>query len=205
MRLSLLRLVPSVSGVALLVLAAFGAQAQVPGIEEYPVASRIAAPDWTLQTIDGKTLSLADLKGKGKIVVLNFWATWNPSATKELPVLGYISRTYADKDVQFVGLSADLIKGNVDDIDPLIRKAGISYPIALITPEMKFRVLYQIRALPTTFFLDTQGRIAARSGEGTERQLRAELDALIAERAAVVDGAASQPAASAAAASSATP
>ncbi|HEY8965140.1 MAG TPA: TlpA disulfide reductase family protein, partial [Candidatus Methylacidiphilales bacterium] len=58
-----------------------------------PASARPPAPAWTLKTPDGKTLSLADYKGK--IVALNFWATWCPPCRAELPELGATAKTYA--------------------------------------------------------------------------------------------------------------
>src|SRR5947209_738940 len=63
------------------------------------------APDFELKGIDGKTYKLSEFRGK--VVVLNFWATWCPPCRKELPEYAEIQKEYADQGVQFIGIAVD--------------------------------------------------------------------------------------------------
>lgn len=111
------------------------------------------APDFHLDTLEGKPLSLADYKNK--VVLLNFWATWCGPCRAEIPDLVQLQNKYKDQ-LQILGLVVDdddqqAIKNFVDEF-------GINYPVALVTNEL--RVEYGgIAALPTSFLLDAQGRV----------------------------------------------
>ena len=111
------------------------------------------APDFKLETLDGKPLTLAD--ARGKVVLLNFWATWCGPCRAEVQDLVDLQSRYKDK-LQIIALT-------VDDQDPgeikqFITDTGINYPVAM-TPDV-LRLKYGgIPALPTSFLLDAQGRI----------------------------------------------
>jgi peroxiredoxin len=111
-----------------------------------------AAPDFTLSTLDGKTLSLSELRGTP--VVLNFWATWCEPCQRELPALQATAERYAD-EVQIIGVDqgepAEIVQTFVDQF-------GLSYPIAM---DADFQVgdQYNLMGMPTTFFIDGDGVI----------------------------------------------
>ena len=146
-----------------------------------PAADRVVAPAWTLPSADKAKppVTLADYRGK--IVVLNFWATWCPPCLAELPGFAAVQKAYAAKGVQFLGLSIDALNGDVNEIAPLTRNAGVTYPIALATREV-IAAYGGIEGIPTTFFIDPSGHIVSRHVGGMEEdELKAELDALVAE------------------------
>jgi thiol-disulfide isomerase/thioredoxin len=111
------------------------------------------APDFALKGLDGKTLRLAD--SHGKVILLNFWATWCGPCRAEVPDLVDLQSRYTGR-LQVIGL-------NVDDDDPqeiqkYVDETGINYPVAMAPAEL--RVEYGgIPALPTSFILDTEGRV----------------------------------------------
>src|SRR5437660_5944887 len=112
-----------------------------------------SAPDFKLTGLDGKTVTLAD--SKGKVILLNFWATWCGPCRAELYDLIDLQAKYKDR-FQILSLI-------VDDDDPaaiqtVVEKYGINYPVALAPNEIRMQY-GGIAALPTSFMLDTEGRI----------------------------------------------
>jgi thiol-disulfide isomerase/thioredoxin len=132
------------------------------------------APDFKLETIDGKPLTLAAYKGK--VVLLNFWATWCGPCRAEIPDLIALQDKYGDR-LQILGLVVD--DDDQDAIKSFASDSRINYPVALATNEI--RLLYGgIAALPTSFVIDPVGRIVQKH-EGLrdpvlyETEIRAQL------------------------------
>jgi thiol-disulfide isomerase/thioredoxin len=112
-----------------------------------------AAPEFQLDGLDGKPLSLAS--ERGKVVLLNFWATWCGPCRAEIPDLIALQEKYAGK-LQIIGLTVDEDDAGV--VKEAVARTGINYPVAMTSPEI--RIKYGgIAALPTSFVLDTQGRV----------------------------------------------
>ena len=112
-----------------------------------------AAPDFQLTGLDGKPLSLES--ARGKVVLLNFWATWCGPCRAEIPDLIALQERYAGK-LQIIGLMVDEDDAGV--VKQVVARTGINYPVAMTSPET--RIKYGgITALPTSFVLDTQGRV----------------------------------------------
>jgi thiol-disulfide isomerase/thioredoxin len=111
------------------------------------------APDFQLKGIDGKPLNLADWRGK--VVFLNFWATWCGPCRLEIPDLVDLQKRYSDR-LQIIGLDVD--DDDVSEIQKYADENGINYPVAITPADL--RTQYGgIPALPTSFVLDTQGRV----------------------------------------------
>jgi len=112
-----------------------------------------SAPDFKLTTIDGKPLTLEGLHGK--VIFLNFWATWCGPCRAEVPDLVVLQERYKDK-LQVVGLDID--DDDADEVQKYVQETGINYPVAMAPDEV--RAQYGgIPALPTSFVLDTEGRV----------------------------------------------
>jgi len=112
-----------------------------------------AAPAFQLNDLEGKPLSLAE--AKGKIVLLNFWATWCGPCRAEIADLVDLQKRYADK-LEIIALATD--EDDVDEVRPFVLKSGINYRVAMISDEV--RLAYGgIAALPTSFVIDAQGRV----------------------------------------------
>src|ERR1700736_1911052 len=111
------------------------------------------APPFLLRDINGKIVSTADWKGK--VVILNFWATWCPPCREEVPELVQLQAKYKDK-LLVVGASED------DDapqkVQQFVQRFGINYPVVMATKEL-IENYGGVPALPTSFLIDTQGRV----------------------------------------------
>ena len=142
---------------AALTLALAACTSQIPdGAALRPENRRNPAPAFTLKGGDGQPVSLADYKGK--VVIVNFWATWCAPCKIEIPWFVEFQRTYKDRGFSVLGLSLD--EDGWDAVKPYAERRKINYPNALATEEL--RLLYGgVENLPTSFIIDRQGRIAA--------------------------------------------
>ena len=136
---------------ALLCTATFPARAQQPTIRF--VRNPDPAPDFKLETLEGKPLSLAQYQGK--VILLNFWATWCGPCRAEVPDLVALQEKYKDR-LQILGLVVD--DDDQDAIKKFIVEFGINYPTALATEGIRMHY-GGIPALPTSFIIDEQGRV----------------------------------------------
>jgi peroxiredoxin len=116
-------------------------------------APAATAPDWQLQDLNGKTVKLSDFRGK--VVILDFWATWCPPCRDEIPNFEQLQSAYGDKGLVIVGVSMD--EGGPKVVSNFVQKAKINYPIVLGTEELGST--YGIQGLPTTYVIDPDGRI----------------------------------------------
>jgi len=112
------------------------------------------APDFETKNLNGETFRLSDQKGK--VVVLDFWATWCGPCVREMPML----QEYQSKYPGFVMLGVDQ-KEEAAKVKDFIDKSSIKYPI-LLDPDGKVSEMFQIMLLPTTIFIDEQGVVRFR-------------------------------------------
>ena len=123
------------------------------------------APDFTLPTSDGKTLKLSDLKGK--VVIIDFWATWCPPCRKGIPDLIELKKKYGSKGLEIVGISVDA-ENTIGEVIPFIKNQGINYPV-VYGNSVVAQAYGGVSAIPTTFVIDKKGKIVA-SYEGLMSQ-----------------------------------
>ena len=107
----------------------------------------------TMQTIDGALLDMSDLRGK--VVLVNFWATWCGPCREEIPYLARLTERYPEHLV-VIGVSEDA--GGVDMVEAFADQYGVNYPIVMSTPEIK-RAFPGVFALPTSFVVDPDGQM----------------------------------------------
>lgn len=127
---------------------------------------RATAPGFELTLFDAGTLRLGTLRGQ--VVVLNFWASWCLPCRAEAPTFARVSEAFGARGVRFVGVN---IQDNDADARAFIQELGITYPNGP-DPTGQITTDYGVAGLPTTIFVDAEGRIARRwLGGLTERQL----------------------------------
>jgi thiol-disulfide isomerase/thioredoxin len=125
---------------------------------------RPPAPDFTLKDLDGKTQRLSDYKGK--VVLVNFWATWCPPCRREMPSMERLYRKL--KNEPFMVLAPDqyenfdLVFTFTGQLDP-----APTFPI-MLDPESRSAKAWGVKGLPSSFIVDKQGRIAYRAIGGRE-------------------------------------
>lgn len=144
-------------------------QAQIKGYEvdlnktETGIKKGQMAPDFTLQTLSGETLTLSDLKGKK--VLLNFWATWCPPCKKEMPDLqDYYENFAKEENVEIVAVNLTHTEGSMtmNESVETVRLFADSYDLTFPIPLMEEDSIsknYQVITIPSTFMIDTEGRI----------------------------------------------
>lgn len=126
-----------------------------------------AAPDFELQTIEGKSYRLSDLKGKP--VMINFWATWCPPCRAEMPAM-----QEAFKEFEAEGFTILAVNLNESDvaIKSFIDRYGLTFPI-VVDKQDKVSKAYDIVPLPTSYFVDRDGIVQGKwTGEIRKEQLR---------------------------------
>lgn len=111
------------------------------------------APDFQLKDLTGKDLSLAT--AKGKVILLNFWATWCGPCRAEIPSLVELQNRYKDR-LQIIGLVVD--DDDEDAVKQVVDSKGINYPVALANNQIRF-AYGGIPALPTLFVINSEGRV----------------------------------------------
>ncbi|MBB4713416.1 TlpA family protein disulfide reductase [Streptomyces luteogriseus] len=153
------------------------------GVATVAQGKRTPAPDLSGETIAGKTLDVADYKGK--VVVLNVWGSWCNPCRAEAKYFAKVSKAYADKGVQFVGINTrDTSTGAALAFE---KDWGITYP-SLYDPTGKLLLRFKKgtlnpQAIPSTLILDRDGKIAARSLSAlSEERLLKMLKPVVAEK-----------------------
>jgi peroxiredoxin len=112
------------------------------------------APDFTLQSLDGKTVRLSDFRGKP--VVLNFWATWCGPCKIEMPWFVDLQKQYGPAGLQFLGVAMD--DASTKDIAEFAESMKVNYPI-LIGKDTVGDAYGGVQFLPETFFIDRDGKV----------------------------------------------
>ena len=117
----------------------------------------VAMPAWQMTNLTGLTVSSTNFSGK--VLVLNFWATWCPPCREELPDLNAFHGANQTNGVVVIGASVD--EGDREVVKRFAERNGLKYPIVFATPEIQLQ-FGNVSMLPTTFVIDRTGRMAAR-------------------------------------------
>ena len=112
--------------------------------------------NFTLSDLNGQAWTLKDLKGK--VVMLNFWATWCPPCRKEMPDLETLYKQFEPQGLVILGISDD----DPEKVREFVQKQGTTYPV-LLDPGSKVNELLHIQGIPKTFVYDREGKIVAQS------------------------------------------
>ena len=142
-----------------------------------PATQRAAAPDFTLNDGNGKPITLSEYKGK--VVLLDFWATWCTGCKVEIPWYMEFEKKYKRRGLTSIGVAMD------DDgwktVTPYLKKKPINYPI--VVGDATFAKTYNVQSLPVTLLIDRHGRIAdAHVGMVVKSAWEGEIQALLRER-----------------------
>jgi peroxiredoxin len=151
----------------------------VPGLEPGQ-----QAPDFTVTRGDGTTVQLKDLDGngvsladlRGKLVWLNFWASWCPPCQSETPVLRAMDETYRDRGLAIVGIAVQ--ETTPADVRAYAERYDLRYRIAFDSSADIFHE-YKVWGLPTQFFIDPNGRIIEVAAVMDEANARARIEAWV--------------------------
>jgi len=142
-----------------------------------PGAARAVAPDFTLTDSSGKAIRLAGYKGK--VVLLDFWATWCTGCKVEIPWYIEFQQRYARQGLRSIGVAMD--EDGWKTVRPYLLKTPISYPI--VVGDEDFAKMYDVTSLPVTLLIDRRGRIAdAHAGMVVKEEWEQEIQTLLRER-----------------------
>ena len=160
-------------------------EASQPSIEEAPADVAIdpsvgsLAPEFTLTTLEGETISLAELRGKN--VLINYWATWCPPCLNELIALENVQKQYEGQD--FVVITINGIEQDIlGDVQATVEEYGITYPVLLDENEI-FWDAYRVLFLPTSVYINEQGIIRfIKFGEQSEAEFSSMVEQLLSDQ-----------------------
>jgi len=123
-----------------------------------PIKEKGKAPDFCLKNLNGKNVEFKNFRGK--VIFLNFWATWCGPCREEIPEFSKIYASYKNKGVEFLGISLD--DGELSEVRDLVRefsrKYRVEYTMAVGNPDVA-RDFGDVASLPTTFVIDQNGAI----------------------------------------------
>lgn len=161
------------------------AASRVPSAVGAPLSSSpspregFLAPDFTLDTPDGSKVTLSELRGK--IVVVNLWATWCLPCRAETPALEKAYEQYKNSGVVILGVDLTS-QDSVSDVKSFVQEFKLTYPI-LLDQAGNVGYLYQLRGIPTTFFINREGIIRTEvvGGPMSETFIRSKIEALLKE------------------------
>jgi len=165
------RLLPPLVAGLLVVGLGFGLLRSTNGQVEGPLVGR-SAPNFTLQTLNGGTLSLASLRGRP--VVLNFWASWCVPCRDEAPLLRDLAGRQTATGLAVVGVVFS--DKNLGAVRAFVQEYALAYP-SLLDPDLRTAINYGVGAVPETFFIDRGGVVRGYDQGGlTRERLAAGLD-----------------------------
>lgn len=143
-----------------------------------PTQTSRPAPDFRLSGFDGRPLALSDLRGR--VVVLNFWASWCTPCKQEMPNLERVWVEFKDRGVVVLGVD---VQDDMEEAAAFLKALRITYP-NVFDPDQDRLIAYQVTGIPTTIFIDREQRIRGRFaggylGEAGRAQLRRQILALL--------------------------
>ena len=113
-------------------------------------------PEFALKDLGGKTWTFSELRGK--VVLVNFWATWCPPCRKEMPDLETLYQRFGPKGLVVLGISDE----EAAKVEPFIRERKVSFPV-LLDPGRKVNEMFVVQGIPRSFVYDREGRLVSQS------------------------------------------
>lgn len=170
----------TILGAAALVLALTACSNSVSA-EDKAAKDRKAAPDFTLTDHTGKAVKLSDFKGK--VVLLNFWATWCGPCKVEIPWFIEFQQTYKDRDLVVLGVSFD--DDGWKSVKPYMDEKKINYRIVIGNDDVAAKY-GGVESLPETLLIDKSGRIATKHvGLVSKSDYKSEIESLLSSKSGV--------------------
>ncbi len=118
---------------------------------------RLIAPDFTLKGLDGIKKSLIDFRGK--VILLNFWATWCPPCRQEMPDMEKLYRNFKDRGFVIIAVAANALSAK--RVKSFVKKLGLTFPVFL-DPDGHVRNNYEVMAMPMSYIIGKDGKISGR-------------------------------------------
>ena len=144
----------AIAGIAAYLASCSFYTADWPGVKDEK--ERKKAPDFALKDASGEVVKLSDYRGK--VVLLNFWATWCGPCEVEIPWFVDFQREYKDRDFAVLGLSLD--EDGWTSVKPFVAREKLNYRV-MVTSEEVDQLYGGVEHLPTTFVIDREGRVAS--------------------------------------------
>jgi peroxiredoxin len=144
----------AIAGIAAYLASCSFYEAQWPGVKEEK--DRKKAPEFALKDANGEIAKLSDYRGK--VVLLNFWATWCGPCEIEIPWFVEFQRQYKDRDFAVLGVSLD--EDGWKSVRPFMAREKLNYRV-MVTTEQVDQMYGGVDSLPTTFVIDREGRVAS--------------------------------------------
>jgi cytochrome c biogenesis protein CcmG/thiol:disulfide interchange protein DsbE len=144
-----------------------------------PEKGRTAAPDFTLRDISGREVSLSDFRGK--VVLLDFWATWCPPCLMAIPHLNSLQEEYSADGFEILGINLD--QTDARSLSRFTETMKISYAVLIGTPDVASK--YGVNPIPTTFLIDRQGRLRSKAvgfSQALHEKTVSEIESLLKEK-----------------------
>lgn len=150
--------------------------ADSPSAEGLPDFREKPAPGFTLKSIDGKTVSLSDYKGKA--VLLNFWATWCGPCKLEMPWLIDMQKKYASRGFTVLGISED--DGSTKAVSDFMVKMGVDYPVLMYDDQLN-KAYGGVDYLPMSYYIGRNGKVVVEAGGLiSENEMEADIQKILA-------------------------
>ena len=140
-----------------------------------------SAPDFTLDDLNGNPIKLSDLRGR--VVVLNLWASWCPPCRAEMPAMDAVYRAHRDKGLVVIGINPTF-QDSEPDARAFVQQLSIDFPIVFDRDGATSRDRYNLQAMPTTFFVGRDGLIRdiVFGGPMTRALINSKIEKLLAEK-----------------------
>jgi thiol-disulfide isomerase/thioredoxin len=138
-----------------------------------------SAPDFTLRTLDNQEITLSSLTGK--VVLLDFWATWCAPCRESIPHLVQLYKTYQANGLEVIGMNVD--RGDIDTVRRFAKSLDIPYPITVKTEDVEKK--YGVTGYPTAVLVDRSGKIRQKFlgfSSGISKQMAAAVAELTSEK-----------------------
>lgn len=161
---------------ALVTIACFGCASGLAYPPHASAAEHEKAPDFSLKDLEGRTVSLSSLKGK--VVLLNFWATWCPSCVAEMPSLNKLYHSMKSRGLEVIGVSTD---GSPAEVREYVQKKGLAFRV-VVDESRDVSRKYRVFSLPTTFLVDKKGDISEKffgDYEWNNPEMKAKIEKLL--------------------------